>query len=151
MASVQNANSTPRGGTSGRANPAAFWLSAAGLGIQALAVLMIVTMFGAFPAYGSGMFGMMGFYGGMMGQYYGSGAYGWAWVWMAVALVAIAVGAVGVLLMNSEDTGKQRGGAVLVLFAAVFAFPTMWGLWIGSILMLIGAVMGLTTPLSPLR
>ncbi len=151
MTSSQGADSASGGGTYGRVNPAALWLAAVGVGIQSLAVLMIVAVFGAFPAYGSGMLGIMGHYGGMMGQYYGSGTYGWAWLWLAIALAAIAVGVVGVLLMNSEDPGRLRSGAVLVLFSAVLAFPTMWGFGAGSILMFIGAILGLTTVSGPRR
>ncbi len=143
--SLENVNQ-PRGdGTLGGANSTAFWLSVAGLAVQGLALILTATMYSAFSGFGAGMFGMMGYYGGMMGPYYGTGWYGATWVWLAFALAAVAVGVLGVALMNTRDAGRLRGGAVLVLLSAVLAFPTMWGFWIGSTLMFIGAVMGLAT------
>ncbi len=143
--SMSGTNPAAGAATSMRANPVAFLLSAAGLGIQAFALVMTLLVSSTFPAFFGRMFGMMGYYGGMMGPYYGTGWYGTAWVWFAVALVAIAIGAVGLAMMNSSAVGRVRNGAVLVLLSAVFAFPTMWGFWIGSVLMFVGAIMGLTT------
>ena len=91
---------------------------------------------------------MMGYYGGMMGGYYGTygtGWYGWMGLWLVVAVVAVALGILGVVWMNSNSIGRVRNGSVLVLIAAVVAFPMMWGFWIGSVLMFVGAVMGLVT------
>ncbi len=140
--------SVPAGSTSvrkGPSNPAAFWLSLAGLAIQGVAALMVVTFYSVYPRFGYGMFGMMGGYGGMMGPYFGAGWYGWTWVWVAVAAVALILGVLGVIWMSSPESGKVRSGSVLVLVAAVGAFPTMWGFWIGSVLMFVGAILGLAT------
>ncbi len=120
-------------------NPAAFWLSVAGLVVQGLAALTILTMRSAFSG-----FGMMGYYGGMMGGYYGGGWGGFLGVWVVVAAAGLVLGILGVLWMSSKDLRTVRNGSVLVLIAAVVAFPMMWGFWIGSILMVVGALMGLT-------
>ena len=124
-------------------NPAGFWLSVAGLIVQGVSAVMIVVMFSAF-----GPFGMMGqYYGGMMGSYYGGASwFGWmAWIWLAITAVVIGLGVMGVLWMNSADVNKFRSGAIVLLVAAIVAFPTMWGFGIGSILMFVGAILGLTT------
>jgi hypothetical protein len=92
------------------------------------------------------MFGMMNYYGTMMGPYYGDGWHGLAGIWIIISVISIVLGTVGVMWMKSAKIGKLRSGAVLVLVAAIVAFPTMWGFWIGSILMLVGAIMGLATP-----
>jgi hypothetical protein len=126
------------------ANPAAFWLSLAGLAIQGISTVMIAAMYPLFQ----GFRGMMGYYGGMMGGYYGAystGWYGWMGLSLVVAVVALVLGILGVVWMNSSIIGRVRNGSVLVLIAAVVAFPTMWGFWIGSVLMFVGAVMGLAT------
>ncbi len=132
---VQGAPVAPT--AAGPANPTAFWLSLAGLIVQGLTGLMTLGMFSAFSG-----FGMRGFYGGMMGGYF-SGAWNtFAWVWMIAAAVTLILGVLGVIWMNSPALSKVRVGSVLVLLAAVAAAPMMWGLWIGSILMVVGAVMG---------
>ncbi|MDV3293128.1 MAG: hypothetical protein LYZ70_02550 [Nitrososphaerales archaeon] len=123
------------------ANPTAFWLSLAGFVIQGVAAVMVVTMFSFFSGFG----GMMGYYGGMMGGYCGTGWYGLAGVWLVVEAVALVLGVLGLVWMNSSSLGKVRNGSMLLLVVAVVAFPTMWGFWVGSILMFVGAVMGLTT------
>lgn len=131
--------------TTGLLNPSAFWLSVAGLAIQGLSALMLGAMYPFFSRFG----GMMGFYPGMMGGFYGGGWYGLMWWWIALSIAAIAIGVVGVGLMSSKKAGRFRSGAVLVLVGAVLAFPVMWGFWIGSTLMFIGGVLGLTSGLRP--
>lgn len=123
-------------------NPTAFWLSVTGLIFQGVSAAMIIVMFSAF-----GPFGMMGpYYGGMMGTYYaGTSWFGWmAGIWLAITAVVIGLGVTGVLWMNSADVNKFRSGAIVLLVAAIVAFPTMWGFGIGSILMFVGAILGLT-------
>lgn len=68
-----------------------------------------------------------------------------AGVWLVVEAVALVLGVLGLVWMNSSSLGKVRNGSMLLLVVAVVAFPTMWGFWVGSILMFVGAVMGLTT------
>ena len=46
--------------------------------------------------------------------------------------------------MNSPDETRVKTGAALALVAGLIAFPTMWGFWIGSILLIVGAITGLT-------
>ncbi len=129
---------------SGEADTTSFWLSTAGVAIQALAIVMIGLTRGAFSAHSYGMFGMMGYYGGAMLPYYGSGWYG-AGGWLAIALIALALGILGAVLMEGGDPRRLRNGGVLVLIAAVLAFPTMWGFWIGSTLMFVGAIIALAS------
>lgn len=136
MSSLDGANATGVG----QANPAAFWLSVSGLAVQALAFVMIATVYGTVSGLGYGMFGMMGYYGVMMGPYFGLEG-----LWLGAALVAFALGTLGVFWMNTNNQRRLRNGGVLVLLAAVFAFPEMWGFWIGSILMFVGAMLALAT------
>ncbi|MDG6902615.1 MAG: hypothetical protein JRM80_11755 [Nitrososphaerota archaeon] len=135
-------NSSEGAGAAGvrQANSAAFWLSVAGLAIQALAFVMIATVYGTVSGFGYGMFGMMGYYGVMMGPYFGLGG-----LWLGAALIALALGTLGVFWMNTNSQRRLRNGGMLVLLAAVFAFPEMWGFWIGSILMFVGAMLALAT------
>lgn len=129
-----------------------FGLSLAGLTISAVAALIIGIagsgMFGTF-GYGSMMGGMMGGYysgTGMMNGYSPWGMSGWGsytWVWVPLIVASIAVAAFGVFMMNSSRLGDVRIGSVLVLVAAVLAFPTAFGLVVGSLLLIIGGVLGL--------
>ncbi len=124
---------------------AAFTLSAVGLAFQGIGGLFLVYMFSFFSSYGYSGFGGMGPW--MM--------FGWPWAsgmspfWFAFfiifAAVEITLGVLGVLWMNTvSNLDRIRTGSVFVLIASIIAFPTMWGLMIGSLLMLIGSILGLT-------
>lgn len=64
-------------------------------------------------------------------------------LWLLAAVVVVVLGTAGTALMNSPSTGRVRGGAVLVLLVSILAFPTLWGFFVGSLLMFIGAILGL--------
>lgn len=64
-------------------------------------------------------------------------------IWIVLAAASIGLGIWGLLLMNTSKVDKVRKGSILVLIAALSAFPTGWGFMIGSILMLIGGIQGL--------
>ena len=124
---------------------AAFTLSAVGLAFQAVAGLLMVYMISFFfPHYG----GYLGFGPWMMfgGRY--PWALGFSPFWFAFviifATVGITLGVLGVVWMNASNAEKIRTGSVFVLIASIIAFPTMWGFMIGSLLMLIGSILGLT-------
>lgn len=68
----------------------------------------------------------------------------WSLIWLISAVIVIALGVYGAVLMNSAQVGKVRMGATLVLVASIIAFPTMWGFMIGSLLMFVGSLLGLT-------
>jgi hypothetical protein len=68
---------------------------------------------------------------------------GWVLLWLASAVVVVVMGLLGVLMMNSPSVSRVRAGSVIVLLVAIIAFPTLWGLFIGSLLMFIGAILGL--------
>jgi len=68
----------------------------------------------------------------------------WAAIWLTSAIIVVALGVYGAVLMNSTHVGRVRMGATLVLVASIIAFPTMWGFMIGSLLMFVGSILGLT-------
>ena len=77
--------------------------------------------------------------------------WGWSYpapFWYAVLTILTAVviilGVIGVLWLNTTELMKVRAGATLVLIASLLAFPTMFGFAIGSMLMFIGSILGLT-------
>ncbi len=63
---------------------------------------------------------------------------------VVLAGIEITLGVLGVLWMNTTNLNRVRTGSVLVLIASIIAFPTMFGFMIGSLLMLIGSILGLT-------
>ncbi len=136
-------------------NSLAFGLSLAGLVIQGASALWMSMMFlffynPSYGFYGRGITGggmMNGYYRGMMGSYYSPGMiFGWmGGTLLVVSALVIALGAIGVLQLRSSDTNKVTTGSILVLIAAVIAYPTMWGFGIGSLLMGVGAILGLTS------
>lgn len=118
-----------------------FTLALVGVAFEALGLLMLG--FGIIP-FG---LGMMGNYGGMMGGYYGGTTAFAAWwiaIWLIAGLLAIGLGIYGLKLVSSSSVQSVRTGSVLFLVSAVIAFPTMWGLLIGSALLFIASIIGLT-------
>lgn len=120
---------------------AAFTLSAVGLAFQVLAATFVSVMAAS----------MVGFFGGMwqMMRYTPMGS--WmppfgllASAWVIVAGVSIGLAIWGLLLLNNPSVERVRTGSILMLIAAVLAFPTGWGFVVGSLLMLIGGILGLT-------
>ncbi len=134
---------------------AAFTLSLVGVVVQVVAALVIgaaaAGMFEAFGRTSRMMVGMMGsYYGGgsgMMGSYSPWMMFGWgafAWVWVPILAATLGIAVAGVFMMNRSDVNSVRTGSVLVLVASLPAFPTAWGFFAGSLLMLIGSIIGLT-------
>lgn len=132
----------------GPANPGAFWLSLFGLLIQGIAAIVVIAMYPFSPPFSPGFDRMTNYYL-MSNDYYMMGAYNaTGWYWLAALIVVpivLVIGIVGVIRMNSSSANKVRGGSLLVIVAAIAAFPLMWGFWIGSILMFIGGIIGLAT------
>lgn len=63
----------------------------------------------------------------------------------AVGMVWGILALVGAILMNSSDAGRVRTGSILVLLASILSwFGTFGGFFIGFLLGLIGAILGLT-------
>jgi len=123
---------------------AAYTLAMVGVAFQGVAFFFLVFVFasfssGGFPSYGPWM--MMGQW--MMGYPYGYGS-GWSVVWIVSALVIVGLGVYGAVVMNSSNLARVRTGSTLVLIASIIAFPTMWGFMIGSLLMFVGSLLGLT-------
>lgn len=124
----------------------ALTLAAVGLAFQVIGGFVIAYMISFFWSYHYSGFGFVGPW--MM---FGEGwprMFGFSTLWFAFflifAAVEVALAVLGVLWMNTTDISKIRTGSVLVLIASIIAFPTMWGFMIGSLLMLIGSILGLT-------
>ena len=126
---------------------AAFTLAAVGLAFQGIAGVLFVYMISFFSSnYGNFGYGMMGpwmMFGGGWPWMFGFSPF-WFVFFFIFAAVEIALGVLGVLWMNTANIEKIRTGSVFVLIASIIAFPTMWGFMIGSLLMLIGSILGLT-------
>jgi len=128
---------------------AAYMLSMIGLCLQVVAAVYIVYMivfFSSVAADWGFRWENMGPW--MMGHWMRGYPYTlhpfWSFVWIIIAILVVGSGAYGVFLMNSTNVSRVRTGATLVLIASVIAFPTMWGFMIGSLLMFVGSLLGLT-------
>jgi len=121
---------------------AAFTLSIIGLALQAVRATFFTYMM--FYGWGFGSWGP----GMMMGPMMMGGPWSAGLLWpplsAAFALVVMALGVLGVLWMNTADLSRVRAGSTLVLIASIIAFPTMFGFMLGSLLMLVGGILGLT-------
>ncbi len=122
---------------------AAFALSLIGLALQAVGAIFLsyAVYYGwGFGPWGPGM--MMGPWM-MMGGPWSAGLL-WSLLSAVLTAIVIALGVLGVHWMNTADLSRVRTGSTLVLVASVIAFPTMFGFMLGSLLMLIGGILGLT-------
>lgn len=64
-------------------------------------------------------------------------------MWSILAVVFVALGGIGVSMMAGPGLNRIRGGSTLVLVVSILSFPTLWGFVLGSLLMFIGALLGL--------
>lgn len=129
---------------------AAYMLALVGVALQGIAALFVIYMVAFFSTSVStwreiNPEHMMPW---MMGRWMGGYPYTyhplWSLLWLISAVIVIALGVYGAVLMNSTHVGRVRMGATLVLVASIIAFPTMWGFMIGSLLMFVGSILGLT-------
>jgi len=58
-------------------------------------------------------------------------------------IIILILGAIGLGLLNTNDVSKVRNGSILIIIAGVIALPTLLGFFIGSLLMVIGGILGL--------
>ncbi len=119
----------------------AYMLSLVGLVFQIVGGIMVVFMASYWNWGWYGWYGHMGGY--MMAGMPFSPAY-WINISILFLIIVVSLGIVGLMWMNSKNIERVRTGSILVLVASLVAFPTMWGFFVGSILMLIGSLMGLT-------
>lgn len=68
---------------------------------------------------------------------------GFGLVLVALAVVFIVLAFLGAVWMYSGDKSKTTWGGVLTLVIAIIALPTLWGVFIGSLLGFIGGILAL--------
>lgn len=129
---------------------AAYTLSTVGAALQAVAALFVIYMLSFFSTVVSNWREvhperMMPW---MMGHWLSGYPYTyhplWGIIWLISTVVIVALSFYGALMMNSSSLARVRMGSTLVLIASIIAFPTMWGFMIGSLLMFVGSLLGLT-------
>lgn len=123
----------------------AYVLAVVGVALQLVAALVLICAVFFFQFFSEGWWGYR-----MMGPWmmrgWGGHSFGYVWVsvWIGIMIAVIGLGAYGAVLMNNADIANVRAGATLVLVSSVIAFPTMWGFFVGSLLMFVGSLLGLT-------
>ena len=122
-----------------QASPVAFALSIAGLAIQtvvAVALVAIVSLaswaYTALPSNLTADWTVNIDLGGFT-------------AYIVFTAIVLAVGYLGSWWLRSHDATKIKVGATLVLVAALFSVTTVWGLFLGSILAIIGSIVAFTT------
>ena len=122
---------------------AAFTISLIGLALYAIGT--IASIYAMYSGFGGGLLGpgtMMG-PGMMMGGAWSTG-FLWSPLSSILTVFAVALGSLGVLWMNVEKLNRVRTGSTLVLVSSIITFSTMSGFMLGSLLMFIGGIIGLT-------
>ncbi len=67
----------------------------------------------------------------------------WSVPFMMVGIVFIALGSVGLAFLSSGKKVEVSLGGMLLIISSVFGFPTLFGFFIGSVLMFIGGILAL--------
>jgi len=67
----------------------------------------------------------------------------WYPVYAVFGLFVIVIAIIGIWLIKSGQKEKVQAGSVLLIIGAIFAFPIMFGLMVGSLLMFIAGILGL--------
>lgn len=107
-------------------------LSSIGLGFQIIGWIL------------ASMFIGFWFRGPIIGMMFGSiYAFNWYPVYTAFGLFVIVIGIGGIWLIESGQKEKVQAGSVLLIIGAVFSFPIMFGLMVGSLLIFIAGILGL--------
>ena len=121
---------------------AAFTLILIGLVVQVVIALYVVYVVFIFSSVGWGWIGIPHMMPAIiMGWFW---PMGFAWFVLSLLVAVIALGVWGLLWVYTTDPMKVRTGGALALAAAILAFPTMFGFLVGSLIMLIGAVLALS-------
>lgn len=107
-------------------------LSSIGLGFQIIGWIMASTFIG---------FWFRGPYMGMM--FWPTYTFNWYPVYAVFGLFVIVIGIIGIWLIEGDQKERVQAGSVLLIIGAVLAFPTMFGLMVGSLLMFIAGILGL--------
>lgn len=122
-----------------RTNPVAFGLSVAGLAIQtAVAVLLVSAVALANWAYTV-------LPSSVTADWTLNINLGSFLVYAVYTVIVLAIGFFGAWWLRSGDSTKIKTGAVLVLVASLISITTVWGLFFGSLLSIVGASVALAT------
>lgn len=65
-------------------------------------------------------------------------------IWLAWLGGVVGLSFLAAYWIGSRVEDKVRAGSIIALVIAILAFPTMWGLAIGSLLLFIAGILGLT-------
>jgi len=114
---------------------AAFTLASIGFAIQLIIAVFVISALYFFRVWGYKFWHMMPWF-----MYSFSGIALFLIIYIAAIII---LGAVGLSLLNSSDISKVRNGSILIIIAGIIALPTMLGFFIGSLLMVIGGILGL--------
>lgn len=131
-----------------KTHPAAFWLSVAGLVVQGLSGILIYGAAGLATMFYNVLPPSVTSEWTINGGPFNATVAAWTLTGLAVYTAAVfALGLIGVLLLNRAtlralDLYLASG---LVLASSLLAFTTGWGLILGSLLMVVGSIIGFAT------
>ncbi|MEM0097320.1 MAG: hypothetical protein QXY52_00740 [Conexivisphaerales archaeon] len=60
-----------------------------------------------------------------------------------IGILFIIIGAVSIAFLNTGKKGRVAMGGILLIISSVFAFPTLFGFFIGSVLMFVGGILAI--------
>ncbi len=125
----------------------AYWLSIAGVVVQAISAVVLVTsmlLISEFYAYlPSAVVNQWNVWNGLIQGPESSGFAVIVSLLLAYTIAIIALSAVGAHWMRSQDINKIRFGTLIVLVCAILSVTTIWGMFFGSSLMAIGSIAAL--------
>ena len=121
-----------------------YWVSIAGLVVQAVsAVVLFTSMFLISELYAylpPAVFDQWNVWNGLI---HGPEFSGFTVIFsllLAYTAAIIALSALGAHWMRSQDISKIRFGTLIVLVSAILSVTTIWGMFLGSSMMVVGSI-----------
>lgn len=111
---------------------AAIVISSAGLAFQLLAILVEIAVLSLAAFIPSGRAITMGPF-----------IFFWSVPFITMGVIFFALGVAGIALLNAGERTKVAVGGTLLIVSSVFAFPTLYGFFIGSVLMFVGGILAI--------
>ncbi|MCL4343592.1 MAG: hypothetical protein M1291_01340 [Thaumarchaeota archaeon] len=67
----------------------------------------------------------------------------WSVPFIMLGLIFIALGLAGIAFLNTGKRARVTAGGMLLIISSIFAFPTLFGFFIGSALMFVGGILAI--------
>ncbi|MGC8661061.1 MAG: hypothetical protein ACP5TZ_00985 [Nitrososphaeria archaeon] len=67
----------------------------------------------------------------------------WSVPFTVMGLIFVVLGVAGIAFLNTGKRARVAAGGMMLIISSVFAFPTLFGFFIGSVLMFVGGILAI--------